>query len=599
MTTFDSTKHSLPELLNDITAGEIQLPDFQRGWVWDDDHVRSLLVSIARSFPIGAVMLLETGGDARFQVRPVEGLDHAASSRDPERLILDGQQRLTSLTQAVALDTPVNTQNNQGKPVGLHYYFHIPTALNGPERLEDAVYAVDKNRQIRGNFGKEVLLDLSSRCAECEQLYFPCDQIMNSDDWEEALQEHAPDQFPTYMQFRKQVISAFRSYQLPIIELKKETSKEAVCIVFEKVNTGGVQLSVFELVTASYAADGYNLRDDWYGSDIRGVASRQERLAAEPLLRKVESTEFLQAVTLLYTRERKLADIANGKQDKQVRPISAKRSAVLELPLDGYKRWADTVEHGFKLASKFLRKQCFYSTKEIPYATQLVPLAAVLSVIDERWLEPRIYDKLSQWFWCGVMGELYGGATETRIANDVDDLLTWIEDDDHVPRTVIAGGFQPERLESLRSRQSAAYKGLNVLILREGAQDFFWKAGVQELDTEDVSLDIHHIFPRDWCERHGKPRNLYDSIVNKTPISYKANRKIGNEAPSVYLRRIQNNEQVQASDDEMDAILQSHCIPADNLREDDFDGFIQERKRKLLMLIERAMGKRVADAESL
>ncbi|WP_255349408.1 DUF262 domain-containing protein [Thioalkalivibrio sp. ALJ15] len=75
MSTFDSTKRSLPELLKDITTGKIQLPDFQRGWVWDEDHVQSLLVSIARSFPVGAVMLMETGGEVQFQTRPVEGID--------------------------------------------------------------------------------------------------------------------------------------------------------------------------------------------------------------------------------------------------------------------------------------------------------------------------------------------------------------------------------------------------------------------------------------------------------------------------------------------------------------------------------------------
>ena len=69
MSTFDSTRRSLGELLKDIANGKIQLPDFQRGWVWDDEHVRSLLVSLGRSFPVGAVMLLETGGPVRFQVR--------------------------------------------------------------------------------------------------------------------------------------------------------------------------------------------------------------------------------------------------------------------------------------------------------------------------------------------------------------------------------------------------------------------------------------------------------------------------------------------------------------------------------------------------
>ncbi|MFP4033269.1 MAG: DUF262 domain-containing protein, partial [Desulfococcaceae bacterium] len=75
MTTFDSTKASLRDILREIQEGKIQLPDFQRGWIWDDDHIRDLLVSIARSFPVGAVMLLETGGEVQFQTRVVEGLE--------------------------------------------------------------------------------------------------------------------------------------------------------------------------------------------------------------------------------------------------------------------------------------------------------------------------------------------------------------------------------------------------------------------------------------------------------------------------------------------------------------------------------------------
>lgn len=178
MTTFDSTKRSLPNLLRDIQEGKIQLPDFQRGWVWDDDHVQSLLVSVARSFPVGAIMLMETGGEVRFQVRPVEGVQLSSSGQHPEKLILDGQQRLTSLTQAVALKTPVSTRTAKDKPILRHYYFHIPTALEGAERLEDAVVAVDETRQQRSNFGRDVDLDLSTRELECEQLYFPCDSVL-------------------------------------------------------------------------------------------------------------------------------------------------------------------------------------------------------------------------------------------------------------------------------------------------------------------------------------------------------------------------------------------------------------------------------------
>lgn len=594
MSTFDSTKAPLIDLLKNITSGKIQLPDFQRGWVWDDDHIRDLLISVARSFPIGAVMLLENGGEVRFETRPVEGVESLIEKgTQPDKLILDGQQRLTTLTQTLALGTPVQTRTAKGKNIQRYYYFDIRAALDNPGSLEDALLAVDENRQVRTNFGRDVELDLSTTELECRQLYFPCNQIINSDQWETTLMDVAPDLMKTYMDFRKAIINAFRNYQLPIIELKKETSKEAVCLVFEKVNTGGVQLSVFELITASYAADKYNLRDDWFGSEIRNVGSRKERLERNPLLEGTQATEFLQAITLIHTHEQKMADLASGKSGKQLRPVSAKRGDVLQLPLDAWKQWADEVEKGFQLAGNFLRKECIYNRRELPYSTQVIPLAAVLARIGNRWLEPRIYDKLARWYWCGVLGELYGGAVDTRIANDYEELLQWFDDDDSVPRTVRDASFQPDRLDTLRSRLSAAYKGINVLVLRKGARDWFWKATIHELDTNEVALDIHHIFPKAWCEANAIKRDVYDSILNKTPISYLANRKIGGDAPSRYLRRIQNEPQVRLTDPEMDELLESHALSAELLRSDKFSEFLKDRRSRLLEVIEQAMGKKI------
>jgi len=594
MTTFDSTKASLNDLLREIKEGKIQLPDFQRGWVWDDDHIRDLLVSIARSFPIGAVMLLEAGGEVRFETRPVEGLEEMVPrDRAPEKLILDGQQRLTTLTQALALDEPVRTSTAKGKKIRRHYYFDIRKAVDAPHALDEAVVAVDEKRQLRSDFGRKVDLDLSTTEFECRQLHFPCNQVMSSDDWEATLHQVAPEQFGTYMAFRAQVLAPFRGYQLPVIQLKKETSKEAVCLVFEKVNTGGVQLSVFELITASYAADGYNLRDDWFGSKARKVESRKERLEQDALLKGIEATEFLQAISLLHTHERRQADLASGKTGKQVRPVSAKRADVLQLPLSAWRQWADDLETGFRNVARFLRKECFYNRRELPYSTQLVPLAAVLTRLDDRWLEPRIYDKLARWFWSGVLGELYGGAVETRMANDYEELLRWFEDDDALPRTVRDANFQPERFDTLRSRLSAAYKAINVLVLREGSKDWFWKATIKELDADEIALDIHHIFPRDWCEKQGIGRDRYDSILNKTPISYKTNRKVGGDAPSRYLPKIQQEKQVALADTEMDDLLASHALAPELLRQDAFDEFLEDRRRRLSLLVELAMGKPV------
>ena len=600
MTTFDSTKRSLREILQDIVVGKIQIPDFQRGWVWDDDHVRDLIVSIARSFPIGSIMLLETGGEVNFKYRPVEGIEKViGSDAEPEYLILDGQQRLTTLTQAIALETPVRTRTNKGKPILRHYYFDIEKSLENPFSLEEAVLATDENRQIRGNFGRDLILDLSTREKECLNLLFPCDQILDSDEWEMLLNDVNRDKFGLYMEFRKSIINSFRNYQIPIIMLKKETSREAVCLVFEKVNTGGVQLSVFELVTASYAADGYNLRDDWFGTDARQVQSRKERLEQHPLLRGTEAPEFLQAITLLHTHELRTEDIKAGKTGKQVRPISAKRADVLQLPLDAWKKYADKVEQGFIDAAKFLQMEAFPDRREVPYTTQIIPLAAVMAQIGDRWREPRIYEKLARWFWCGVLGELYGGAVETRIANDYEDLLQWFEDDAHEPRTVRDASFQPERLDTLRTRLSAAYKGINVLVVRSGARDWFWKASIKELDAQDIRLDIHHIFPRAWCEKNGIKREKYDNILNKTMISYKANRMIGGDAPSRYLRKLQQHDHVQLDDEEMDAIVETHALSAHLLRTDDFEAFVEDRRTRILHLVERVMGKAIVKIEEL
>ena len=500
MTTFDSTKMLLSQLLNDIKLGKVQLPDFQRGWVWDDDHVRDLLVSIARSFPVGAVMLLETGGEVRFQTRPVEGLEKSIDvSVEPQKLILDGQQRLTTLTQAIGLTTPVQTRTSKGKAIQRHYYFDIRKAIESEDYIEDAILSVDENKQIKSNFGRDIDIDLSTIEKECEHMMFPCDQMFNSNMWQIELSkylaaniEKQSDMF-VFMEFLTKIIHPFTTYQLPIIELKKESTKEAVCLVFEKVNTGGVQLSVFELITASYAAESYNLRDDWFGSDIRNVKSRQSRITSHPLLKGTEATEILQAVTILHTYDLRNADMDVGKTGKQLRPVSAKRTDMLKLPLSSWQAYADAVEQGFKQAAQFLRKEYFYARSELPYSTQVVPLAAVMTKLGNRWLEPRIYEKLARWYWSGVLGELYGGAVETRIANDFEELLAWFDDDNKLPRTVSDAFFQPERLHSLRSRNSAAYKAINILILREGAKDWFWNATIQELDAEQPASHIKPI----------------------------------------------------------------------------------------------------------
>jgi hypothetical protein len=367
------------------------------------------------------------------------------------------------------LVAPVTTRDDKKREIRRHYYFNVAKAMNGASALDEAIVAVGEDRILRENFGRDIVLDLSMPGKEYASFHFPCTQILNSDAWEEGFFKAHPEHLSEYMQFRMQILNAFRSYLVPVIELKKETSKEAVCLVFEKVNTGGVQLSVFELVTATYAADNFPLRRDWYGEGP--FKGRYAEFAAKPLLRDTAATEFLQGLCLLHTYERRQEDLRSGKTPKEATGVSAKREHILTMPLSAYKRWADILVMGFLEADQFLRHLGFHDPKYVPYRAQIIPLAATLALIGERWLEPQVQDKLSRWYWCGVFGELYGSASETRIALDLQDLMAGIKDPNAAPpATVVAAGFQATRLDTMRSRLSAAYRGLYVLLQKEGAE---------------------------------------------------------------------------------------------------------------------------------
>src|SRR5271157_22788 len=99
-TTFQTNPFDLNKLLDDCERGILQLPDFQRSWVWGEDRIKSLIASISKAFPVGALMSLNTGGPVNFKPRPIEGAPAEAHAATPRSLLLDGQQRMTSLYQA-------------------------------------------------------------------------------------------------------------------------------------------------------------------------------------------------------------------------------------------------------------------------------------------------------------------------------------------------------------------------------------------------------------------------------------------------------------------------------------------------------------------
>jgi hypothetical protein len=229
-----------------------------------------------------------------------------------------------------------------------------------------------------------------------------------------------------------------------------------------------------------------------------------------------------------------------------------------------------------------------FAARDLPYQSQLVPLTALFAVLQDRADNHGVREKLRRWFWCGVFGEMYGGSTETRFANDLGDFLEWVDGGEE-PRTVKEAQFQAERLLTLRSRNSAAYKGLYALQMRRGGRDFRTGNPIDVHAYFDDAIDVHHVFPRKWCRENSISDGIANCVVNKTAIDAKTNRRIGGNAPSEYIYKLEQEAGISA--EELDAILDSHDINPVALRQDDFERFFNERFEALLKQIESVMGK--------
>jgi hypothetical protein len=600
---FQTPQYKLAKLLEQAGDGTVQLPDFQRGYKWDEERIRSLLVTVALGHPLGVLMLLQAGNDqVRFKPKPIQGTPSEAADASPDLLLLDGQQRLTSLYQSLTGSGVVDTEDTRKKQVQRRFYIDIEKALEDPARRDEAVVAVSGDGIERTTFGKDIRLDVSTPDKERAYGYFPFRLLYDSTgllDWlwkfpAASTNGDAAARTALIQRFQAEIITPMQSYEIPAIELDKATTKGAVATVFEKVNTGGLPLNVFELLTATFAGDAayyaehgddFRLNDDWQLAE--------QVLAANPVLGGLRNTDFLQAVALLST--------AHGTSF-----TSARKEEVLRLELKHYLAWAKRVREALLWVAQFLHDEQIHRARDIPYPTQLVPLAVIRVILGEDADVYGVRDRIRQWFWCGILGELYGGATETRFARDVDQVPTWAiqatnnESGAQVPVTVSGATFAESRLLSLRTRQSAAYKGLHALLMSTGSMDWKFRKTFDHTQVVALDVDIHHIFPKKWCDENGIDHALRESIVNKTPLAAKTNRLVGGASPALYMPKLEAAAGI--GQDQLDVIVGAHLIDTKALRAADFDSFFLARRRAVLELVEQAMGKRAqrdVDADEL
>lgn len=574
---FTTPSYSLTDLFSRAEKAELQLPDFQRDYVWDVDRVRALITSVLRGYPIGSFLALDTrNAPQRFKPRPLEGVD--AHGVAPGLLLLDGQQRLTSLYQAFTHGGEVRTVDYLGRSIRRRFFVDVRAAASAEPMPVEAVFAVDEDGAVRSHFGPAVDEALTSSEAHIRNGVIPVSFLLRREGndlmVDMAAQTQDEELRGAVKRFIHQVLRGLPAYDVPVIRVDRDTAQAGVGQIFAFSNSAGVQMDVFELLTAVFAAEDpeFTLAEDW--------GRVEAQLRAHPVLDSVGRVEFLRALSLLLTSR-------HG-------PALGHRGDILNISLADYQKHAGEMAAGFIAATAFLEQRHVVAPDQVPYPAQLIPLAVILARLaeDPGALErDGAEDRLNRWYWSGVFGELYGAHAPTiRIGLDVTEVTPWVRGEtDQLPRTVADARFRETRLRSA-DPQSGVYRGMYALLMARGARDWRTAQPFTAETARELQPRFHRVFPREYLDNAGlleADPQLADSVLNRTPMGRRADVVIEHNEPKRYLPRLQSKSLLD--DREFDDLLSGHEMDPALLQASDWAGFVADRRERLVGMVEYAM----------
>ena len=253
----------LKSLIEQASESRLVLPDFQRDFVWKPSDVTKLLASLLNGYPIGGLLFMES--PEIYGQRPLDGVavTQGQRAKTDTRLVLDGQQRLTSCFRAF------NNGLNVAKYPGRYYFDYGRFLKNSALRNSEVEELISFIRE------KDVRRLLSNTASEQAAALFPMDIIFQNPrgtDYSKWLSDYTfskaagdKSEFDSLSQLQSDFIRRFiekiTGYQVHYEEIKKGTSSDVICTVFETINTTGKRLTVFDLLVARCYPSGMNLRE--------------------------------------------------------------------------------------------------------------------------------------------------------------------------------------------------------------------------------------------------------------------------------------------------------------------------------------------------
>jgi hypothetical protein len=557
---------SVEELVGMIERGELRLPEMQRRYVWRSTRVRDLLDSLYRGYPSGAILLWETD-------EPVPLQDFAVTQQtnpyNSTRLLLDGQQRLTSLS-AVIRGAPVSVRGRK-RPIELLFNLDHPDELAVVTEVNEQANDDDEERgddetdssedELQERFNKMTFVVATGKLEQMPE-WVKVTDVFRTDEDAPFLSRAGVEKIndPRYQKYSKRLaqLRGIRKYIYRMDVLERKLSYDEVTEIFVRVNSLGAKLRGSDLALAQITAR-------WRGS-LKIFQEFQSRC---------EDRGFPVDIGLLL---RNLVTFATG----QSRFLTVPNLQLQVLQ----KAWHECVT-GMEFAMNFLKSNVAIDSPALLSSPYLLITLGYYGHKKQYQIAPEEAECLRFWaLIANAKGRYSRGSSETILDQDLATLRQGGGPNELIERLRLHVGrldIFPDELEG-RNQRSALFKTMFLAFRAAGAKD--WKSNLAialDHSGSEHRLQFHHLFAKANLKGSFSPREA-DDIANLSFISGKTNRGISDKLPGDYFPAILEKAGPSA--------FNAQCIPTDPnlLGLIDYKAFLTKRREMIATRLNEFLG---------
>lgn len=534
-------------LVGMIERGELRLPEMQRRYVWRAPRVRDLLDSLYRGYPSGSILVWETDAE-----QPSRDLAVAQTANPFAKLLLDGQQRLTSLS-AVVRGEPVVVR---GRKKGIDILFNLDhpeqlefAEVEGDEAEEEDDEDDDEEEDLQDRFRKRAFVVFSKQLAALPN-WVSVTEVYKSADNQAFLKKAglAGWDDPRFAKYSERLarLRAIRTYPYVMNVLPRTLGYEEVAEIFVRVNSLGAKLRGSDLALAQITAR-------WRNS-LKLLEDFQTECEDESI--SIDLGVLVRAMVVFATGQSRFGSVAR-------------------IPIEKLKNGWEEAKNGLRFAMNFMRANAGIDDESLLSSPLfLITLAYIGRLRDEKFSKTEERDLL---FWlhaANARGRYSRGSTETLHDED----LATLRNGGDAAALVATVQRQFGRLDFDaadfvgRGRRSPLFPLVFLALRAKGASD--WRSGVKislAHQGRAHTIQFHHIFAKSLI------KGTYDKaevneIANLAFIAGKTNRVFSNKPPVDYIPGVVTERGADA--------LTSQCVPTDvSLHElDKFRDFLGARR---------------------